>query len=62
MTLFCPNCKANTTELIDCENCGGIGCPKCIRKKNKKWVCHTCSVEKPKENGTMADVFTSMFG
>lgn len=42
MELFCPNCKSKTDELIECNNCETIGCPKCIRKKYGKWVCHKC--------------------
>jgi len=73
MNLVCPNCKSKTDELIECEKCGSIGCPKCIRKKYGKWVCHKCpepEYEKPKyysrskteEQEEVTNAFASMFG
>ncbi len=49
MDIFCPNCKSKTNELIECEICNTIGCPKCIRKRYGKWVCHKCPQPKYKE-------------
>ncbi len=75
MELFCPNCKSKTDELLECANCGTIGCVKCIRKKYGKWVCHKCPEperEEPKyyypqsreteEKEEVSNAFASMFG
>lgn len=42
MDIFCPNCKSKSDELIECDDCKTVGCPKCIRKRYGKWVCHKC--------------------
>ena len=42
MDIFCPTCKTKTDELIECDECKTVGCPKCIRKKYGRWVCHKC--------------------
>jgi len=65
MSMLCPHCRAKTTELVDCENCGKIGCPKCVRRKNKKWVCPDCkNYQEPinHDSNKLGDVFSSMFG
>ena len=38
----CPKCKSETKELIACENCGAIGCTRCMKKKYGRWTCHKC--------------------
>jgi hypothetical protein len=75
MDIFCPTCKSKTEELIECANCGSIGCPKCIRKKYGKWVCHKCpepeyeekkyyyrDQEDKKPEEEVSSAFASMFG
>ncbi len=70
MDIFCPNCKSKTNELIECEICNTIGCPKCIRKKYGKWVCHKCPEPEYKEpdyynqpgEEKVQSAFASMFG
>ncbi|MCD6403467.1 MAG: hypothetical protein J7K98_04030 [Candidatus Aenigmarchaeota archaeon] len=60
MSLTCPTCGSKTNELIECENCGKIGCPRCMKKKDGKWVCLDCWKEKPTEEN-VPNIF-SMFG
>jgi hypothetical protein len=76
MELFCPTCKSRADELIECANCKTIGCPKCIRKKHGKWVCHKCpeseykqtkyyypkTKEPEKEEDEISNAFSAMFG
>lgn len=72
MDIFCPNCKTKIDELIECDNCKTIGCPKCIRKKYGKWVCHKCPEPEPqnyypeikeeKNEEKVANAFAAMFG
>ncbi len=73
MDIFCPNCKTKIDELIECDNCKTVGCPKCIRKKYGKWVCHKCpepeepkyyhpEVEEEKSEEKVANAFAAMFG
>lgn len=61
MQLVCPRCGSKTNELIECEICGAIGCPRCMRKKHGKWVCYKCEKEKTTEE-EVSSVFSSMFG
>jgi len=75
MDIFCPNCKSKTDELIECDTCQTIGCPKCVRKKYSKWVCHKCpqpKYEEPKyyypesqeekKEEEVSNAFAAMFG
>ncbi len=75
MDIFCPNCKSKTDELIECDDCQTIGCPKCIRKKYGKWVCHKCPEPKheepkyyypepqeEKKEEEVSNAFAAMFG
>lgn len=58
MKIKCPICGSTTTELMECDVCGSIGCSRCIHKKSDKWICHTCEKEPEKKT---YDLF-SMFG
>ena len=75
MDIFCPNCKTKTDELIECDNCGAVGCSKCIRKKYGRWVCHKCPepeykeqkyyyprVSQEKKEEDVSNAFAAMFG
>ena len=42
INIKCPNCGNPTHELIACEECGAIGCTRCMKKRYGKWVCHKC--------------------
>jgi len=42
MELFCSTCGSKTLELIECEGCGNVGCPKCLLKIKGKWLCEKC--------------------
>ncbi|MCD6226783.1 MAG: hypothetical protein J7J93_03260 [Candidatus Aenigmarchaeota archaeon] len=44
----CPKCGSTTNELIECEDCGAIGCTRCMKKKYGKWVCHKCEISEQK--------------
>jgi hypothetical protein len=77
MELFCPRCRSKVSELIECENCGTIGCIKCVKKSYGKWVCFKCETpaqtsyyeteservksESAKED-EVSDAFSAMFG
>jgi len=64
MDFFCPNCKSKTTELIECDSCQSIGCPRCMRRNNKVWVCYDCKSGKHHSNSEdqVTNAFASMFG
>lgn len=60
MTLNCPNCGSPATEIRECDSCGKMGCPKCLKKTKNEWLCIECK-NKPKESKENSDIF-SMFG
>lgn len=67
MKLECPRCKSRVRELMDCDNCGTIGCMRCMKKSYGKWVCYSC--EEPEryypemsEEKDVSDAFSAMFG
>jgi methionyl-tRNA synthetase len=70
MQLVCPKCSSKVNELMECDNCGTIGCIRCMKKSYGKWVCHKC--EEPekyyypetesKAEDEVSDAFSSMFG
>jgi len=70
MQLVCPRCSSKVDELIECDNCGTIGCIRCMKKSYGKWVCHKC--EEPeryyypetesKSEDEVSDAFSAMFG
>jgi len=63
MKLVCPRCGSKTNELIECENCGAIGCPICMRRKRGKWVCYKCEIpEVSSEEKEISNAFSAMFG
>ena len=68
MELVCPRCGSKSNELIECDNCGTIGCVRCIRKSYGKWICHKCEEPERKyypevrEEKEVSDAFSSMFG
>jgi uncharacterized Zn finger protein (UPF0148 family) len=60
-------------ELIECDNCGTIGCIRCIKKSYGKWICFKCETpteivyseaEKydKEEEEKISDAFSAMFG
>jgi hypothetical protein len=60
-------------ELIECDNCGTIGCIRCVKKSYGKWICFKCEApaeiaysetEKydKKEEEKISDAFSAMFG
>jgi len=71
MQLVCPRCSSKVNELIECDNCGAIGCMRCMKKSYGKWICHKC--EEPerryyypeRESRTedeVSNAFSAMFG
>jgi hypothetical protein len=68
MQLVCPRCGTKGNELIECDNCGAIGCIRCMRKRYGNWVCHKCEVPEreyhyPEEREEkISDAFSAMFG
>ena len=74
MELFCPRCRSKVNELIECENCGTIGCIKCVKKSYGKWVCFKCETpvqtetpyyetkSEPAKEEEVSDAFSAMFG
>ena len=68
MEIFCPRCGSKSNELIECDNCGTIGCIRCIRKSYGRWICHKCEVPERKyypeetEEKKVSDAFSAMFG
>ena len=73
MDLICPRCGSKSDELMDCDNCGAIGCIRCMRKSYGKWICFKCEEPKyeherdyleleNKQEEEVSDAFSSMFG
>jgi hypothetical protein len=68
MDLICPRCGSKSNELMECDNCGAIGCIRCMRKSYGKWICHRCETPRyylepeKEEEKKISDAFTSMFG
>ena len=73
MDLLCPRCGSRSNELIECDNCGTIGCVRCIRKKYGKWVCFKCEepekkyyykeeTSEAKKEDDVSNAFSAMFG
>jgi len=71
MDLICPRCGSKSNELMECDNCGAIGCIRCMRKSYGNWICHKC--EEPekkyyyprtgsKSEDEVSNAFSSMFG
>jgi len=76
MDFVCPRCQSKVTELIECENCGTIGCIRCVKKSYGKWICFKCEtpqIETPEivytdtekydkeEDKKISDAFSAMF-
>jgi len=55
---------------MECDNCGTIGCIRCMKKSYGKWICHKCEEPKKyyypetesKAEDEVSDAFSSMFG
>ena len=69
MDLICPRCGSKSNELMECDNCGTIGCIRCMRKSYGKWICHRCETpryytepEKESEEEKVSEAFSTMFG
>jgi len=37
----CPRCGAKFGAMVRCENCGTLGCPKCVGTPGKS-TCKVC--------------------
>ncbi len=74
MDFVCPRCQSKVNELIECDNCGTIGCIRCIKKSYGKWVCFKCETPEKEivysetekydkeEEQKISDAFSAMFG
>jgi hypothetical protein len=71
MDLLCPRCGSRSNELLECENCGTIGCIRCVQKKHGKWVCFKCEEPEKKyyysdldntKEDEVTNAFSAMFG
>ena len=72
MQLVCPRCSSRSNELMECDNCGTIGCIRCMKKSYGKWVCHKCEepekryyypeVDESKQEEDVSNAFSAMFG
>ena len=71
MEFRCPRCNSKAIELIECEDCGSIGCTRCMKRKYGRWVCFRCEEPKrryyyeikPKRSeDKVVDAFSAMFG
>ncbi|MDI6825723.1 MAG: hypothetical protein QMD36_00815 [Candidatus Aenigmarchaeota archaeon] len=69
MDLVCPKCGSKVNELIECDNCGSIGCIRCVRKSYGKWICFKCetpekeySEKRMDEEERITEAFSSLFG
>jgi methionyl-tRNA synthetase len=76
LDLVCPRCQSKVNELVECDNCGTIGCIRCIKKSYGKWICFKCEphtetqeivysdMEKydRDEEEKISDAFSAMFG
>jgi len=76
MDLVCPRCQSKVNELIECDNCGTIGCIRCVKKSYGKWICFKCETIKiepeivyddtekydKEEEKKISDAFSAMFG
>lgn len=72
MQLVCPRCSSRINELMECDNCGTIGCIKCMKKSYGKWVCFRCEVpertyyyettSQPEKEDEATNAFAAMFG
>jgi len=68
MELVCPRCGSKSNELIECDNCGTIGCIRCMRKSYGNWICFKCEEPEKKyypevrEEKEVSNAFSAMFG
>ena len=75
MDLVCPRCQSKVNELIECDNCGSIGCIRCVKKSYGKWICFKCEIpeteirydetekySKRDEEKNISEAFSTMFG
>ena len=74
MDFVCPRCQSKVNELVECDNCGTIGCIRCIKKSYGKWVCFKCETPETEitysetekydkeEEQKISDAFSAMFG
>ena len=68
MEIVCPRCGSKSNELIECDNCGAIGCIRCVRKSYGNWICHNCEAPERKyysevrKGKEVSNAFSAMFG
>jgi len=77
MDLVCPRCQSKVNELVECDNCGTIGCIRCVKKSYGKWICFKCEIPQTEtqeivysdtekydkeEEEKISDAFSAMFG
>ncbi len=77
LDLVCPRCQSKVNELVECDNCGTIGCIRCVKKSYGKWVCFKCETPQvetqeivysdtekydKEQEEKISDAFSAMFG
>ncbi|MCX6821696.1 MAG: hypothetical protein NTW30_02850 [Candidatus Aenigmarchaeota archaeon] len=63
--------------MVECDNCGTIGCIRCVKKSYGKWICFKCEIPQTEpqeivysdtekydkeEEEKISDAFSAMFG